>query len=403
MRIGMMLDMYKPNISGITNYVAINKRWLEQQGHTVFVFTFGDEDYEDDELHVIRSSGIPVNVHDTGFHLSFRLSSIAQKKVQSMDVVHVHHPFLSGPLALLYCKPAGIPVVYTNHTRLDLYAQHYLPAYLPDVVGEAFLQAYLPTFCQRCDLVISPSPGIKTVMEKIGVTKPITVIPNGIDLSPFQNPPRQLTRAALGLPPDGVVVMYLGRLNPEKNLAFLLRAFFGVAAACPTPYLAIVGDGPELDNLRDQAQHAGLSDRVKFYGKADYAEVPDYLALADVFVTASQTEVHPLSLIEAMAAGLPALGVLSPGVGETMVDDVNGFLCPPDDLAVFTAKLMRLVLEPETRQRFAQHSNALAQQYDISQTAPAVLAEYERLNAARDYRRRGWIGFLRQWLRNQQP
>ena len=74
MRIGMLVDMYKPHISGITNYVALNKRWLEQRGHKVFVFTFGDLDYEDDELYVIRSPGLPLNVNDTGFHLSFRYS-----------------------------------------------------------------------------------------------------------------------------------------------------------------------------------------------------------------------------------------------------------------------------------------------------------------------------------------
>ena len=105
MRIGMMVDMYKPHISGVTNYVSLNKRMLESRGHKVFVFTFGDEDYEDDELYVVRSPGVPLNVHDTGFHLSFRYSQPAQRKVKSMDVVHVHHPFLTGPLALRYCRP----------------------------------------------------------------------------------------------------------------------------------------------------------------------------------------------------------------------------------------------------------------------------------------------------------
>ncbi len=399
MRIGMMVDMYKPHVSGITNYVALNKQILEKQGHKVYVFTFGDPAYEDDELYVIRSPGLPVNVQEVGFHLSFRYSQTAQIKLRAMDVCHVHHPFLSGPLALRYCKPAGIPVIFTNHTRYDLYSQYYIPGPLGDAVGTTFLQAYLPDFCQRCDLVIAPSPGILKVMhETIHVTAPIKVIPNGIDLSPFEAPARRFSRAQVGLPEAAVVLMYVGRLSPEKKLAFLLRAFFGVAAACPEPVLALVGDGPELDNLRDQADRSGFGERVRFLGTIPYADVPGHLALADAFVTASDTEVHPFSLIEAMAAGLPTLGIQSPGVGDTIVDGENGFLSA-SDLAEFTAKLMRLVLEAETRQRFGVRSRELARQYDIQRTSQAMLAEYERLAAARQQNPRGWAA-VRQQLRH---
>src|SRR4029079_2146993 len=152
----------------------------------------------------------------------------------------------------------------------------------------------------------------------------------------------------LGLPEGKVVLMYLGRLGPEKNLAFLVRAFGGVAAACPTAVLALVGNGPETDNLRDQAQKAGLATRVLFLGQVPHSAVPNYLRAADVFVTASETEVHPFSLIEAMAAGLPALGIISPGVADTIEDGKNGLLST-SDLAVFTAKLVRLVMEPDLR------------------------------------------------------
>jgi len=328
MRIGMMVDMYKPHISGITNHVALTKQVLEGLGHKVFVFTFGDQAYADDELYVVRSPGMPLNVLDTGFHLSFRYSSSAQKKIQSMDLVHVHHLYLSGPLTLRYCKPRGIPVVFTNHTRYDLYAQYYLP-HVPDFISTTFLQSYLPTFCQQCDLVIAPSEGIARVMQELGVASPIKVIPNGIDLTPYKHPSLHLSREDVGLPKEATVLMYVGRLSPEKNLPFLLRAFFGVANARPEVVLVLVGDGPERDNLHDQVKRSGLEEKVKFLGEVDYASIPGHLALADIFVTASQTEVHPLSLIEAMACGLPPLGIASPGIEDTIVDDENGFLSLP--------------------------------------------------------------------------
>jgi 1,2-diacylglycerol 3-alpha-glucosyltransferase len=401
MRIGMMVDMYKPYVSGITNYVALNKRVLESLGHRVFVFTFGSEDYEDDELRVIRSPGLPLNIKDTGFHVSFRYSRSAQRKVRTMDVLHVHHPFLSGPLALRYAKRHDIPVVYTNHTRYDLYAHHYLPAFIPDSVGQTFLQTYLPNFCQRCDLVIAPSPGIKRVMRQLGVTTSVKVIPNGVDVTPFATPPNDVTRAQAGLPREALVLMYLGRLSPEKKLPFLLRAFFGIAAARPDVVLALVGDGPDRENLHDLAQRSGFGGQVKFLGKVPYELVPTYLKLGDVFVSASDSEVHPLSLIEAMAAGLPAVGVDSPGVGDTIVDGENGLLSQPD-LAAFTARLMQIVIEPDLRQRLAAGALASAKQYDVNLTAGMVLAEYERLVEQRRPDVRRWTGAGRR-IRNILP
>src|SRR5512147_444085 len=177
MRIGMLADVYKPHISGITHYISLNKRYLEKLGHQVYIFTFGDEDYADDESNVIRSPGLPIL--DTGYYINLQHSPRARKLLRTMDIVHVHHPFLSGSLALRYCKPRAIPIVFTNHTRYDLYAQAYLPG-LPDIIGETSLKAYMPSFCRACDLVISPSPGMREVMQRFGVDVPITVVPNGV-------------------------------------------------------------------------------------------------------------------------------------------------------------------------------------------------------------------------------
>ena len=79
----MMVDSYKPYISGITNYVEINKRYLELAGHDVFVFTFGDTDLKDGEPRVVRSPGVPLS--DSGFYLSMRYSRAAKKILQTMD------------------------------------------------------------------------------------------------------------------------------------------------------------------------------------------------------------------------------------------------------------------------------------------------------------------------------
>ncbi len=379
MRIGMMADVYKPHISGVTNTIALNKHTLEQWGHKVFVFTLGNENHEDNELYVVRSPAIPLS--DTGFSLGFRYSRVAQRKLASMDVVHVHHPFVSGRLAMRYCRPRRIPLVFTNHTRYDLYAQAYLPM-VPEALSETFLQAYMPGFCAACDLVIAPSTGLLKVLRSFGVQTPIEVVPNGIDLAPFNAPPVERARADLGLKASDRLLIYVGRVGPEKNLAFLLRAFAGAQAAVDNLYLLIVGDGPEMDNLRDQAARAGISERVRFMGPAPYESVPGVLAIADAFVTASMTEVHPLSLVEAMASGLPAMGIESPGIEDTIHDGENGFLCR-DDLPTFTARLVRLMLDDDLRRKLAAGAKASAAQYDVRRTAAVMQSHYEQLFEAR--------------------
>jgi glycosyltransferase involved in cell wall biosynthesis len=378
MRIGMMVDLYKPYISGITNHIELSKKYLEAAGHEVFVFTFGDEHYQDDEPNVIRSPGLSLPLVDTGYYLNIRYSQKAQKLLRSMDVVHVHHPFLSGRLAIWYCKPRGIPIVYTNHTRYDLYAQAYLPV-LPEGMGETFLKAYLPNFCTSVDLVIAPSMGLQAVLQRIGVTAPITVLPNGVDLSPFRAKIEPVDRATLGFDARDVILIYVGRLGPEKNLPFLLRSFNGVVQTYEGVRLLIVGDGPERDNLEDRVRHMGIGEYVSFAGQVPYAMIPAYLKMADVFVTASVTEVHPLSVIEAMAAGLPVLGIDSPGISDSITNGETGYIVSEEDLAIYTAKMIRLVKEREIRLKMSKQARSASEQYAIERTTKMMVECYQQV------------------------
>jgi glycosyltransferase involved in cell wall biosynthesis len=388
MRIGMMADAYKPHISGITNYIELNKRYLEQAGHDVFVFTFGNEDYQDDESHIIRSPGLPLV--DTGYYLSFQHSRRAKKLLQTMDVVHVHHPFVSGRLALRYCRPLNIPVIFTNHTRYDIYAQTYLPG-LPSEISQSLLEAYMPDFCAAVDMVISPSPGMGAVLRRFKVTAPITIVPNGVELSRFYKSDGHAQREKYGLRADDLLLVYAGRLAPEKNLPFLLKAFSGLLEAVPNAHLLLVGDGPERQKLEEQALNSGSGERIHFVGRVPYDDLPNYLAMCDVFVTASVSEVHPLSVIEAMAAGLPVMGIQSVGVGDTVKDGVSGYLSS-DDLAAFTAKLTRLCLDESARRRMGQQARQESQRYDIQRTTVEMLKHYERLSRQGHSRQHG-VGF----------
>ena len=376
MRIGMMVDTYKPYVSGITSYIDLNKRALENEGHEVYVFTFGDLDYQDDEPRVIRSPGLALA--DTGFYLSLRYKTAYKKLLRTMDVVHVHHPFLSGRLALNYCRRPQIPIIFTNHTRYDLYAQARMPL-MPKEVSHGMLQAYMPDFCDAVDLVISPSNGMKKILRQYGVESHIEVVPNGVDLQRF-HVAQPLSRADFGFTDQDILLIYAGRIAPEKNLEFLLQAFSGVSQVFPNVQLLIVGGGQKLfeEELRLIPSQLGINNRVHFTGMIPNDRLPSYLAMCDAFVTASVTEVHPFSVIEAMATGLPTLGIDSPGVGDSISDRETGLLAT-DDLASFTAKMTYLCTDGALRKQMGGAARRASAEYDLSRTTKIMLGHYMRL------------------------
>jgi len=174
------------------------------------------------------------------------------------------------------------------------------------------------------------------------------------------------------------LLIYTGRLGPEKNLEFLLQAFAGVVQAVENARLLLVGDGPLKEDLKELAKNLRITDSIQFAGLIPYNNMPGYLAMCDAFVTASVTEVHPLSVIEAMGAGLPVMGIHSPGVGDTVEDGVTGFLSTAD-LPAFTAKLTRLCLQTQLRQKMGRTARKASNQYAIERTTKIMLRHYERL------------------------
>ncbi|MGB2909889.1 MAG: glycosyltransferase, partial [Anaerolineales bacterium] len=310
-----------------------------------------------------------------------------RRTLRTMDVAHVHHPFISGSIALRYCRVNRIPIIFTNHTRYDLYAKAYLP-FLVDMIGVAALKAYLLSFCRSCDLVVSPSAGMKDVLKDMGIDVPIDVVPNGVDIKPFLDPVEPLERAEFGFQAQDVILVYMGRLGPEKNLSFLLRSFAGIAQAYDNVQLMLIGVGPTKADLQDQVKYMGIEGRVRFTGLVPYDQMPRYLAIGDAFVTASITEVHPLSVIEGMAAGLPVLGIDSPGIGDTIQDGVTGYLIPKEDLAAYTAQMVRLVVDQKQREQMSGEARKSVTSYAIENTTQMMLERYQRVIEDVSHRKR---------------
>jgi 1,2-diacylglycerol 3-alpha-glucosyltransferase len=395
MRIGMMADIYKTHVSGVTNSLTLTKHWLEKMGHEVFVFTFGDDEVIETETNVILTSGL--QVVDTGFYLNLRYNKDARHLLYSMDIAHVHHPFVSGSLAMRYCVPRNIPIVFTNHSRYDLITQAYLPI-LPESISDAAFKAYLSPFYRACDLIIIPSQSMRKVLEdQFGLSSQVVIIPNGVDLTPYRTGNKPIDRTLFGFTNNNVVSTYVGRLSPEKNLSLLIRAFYGVAMTYDHVRLLIVGDGPERENLEAQVKHMNIESKVYFTGMVEYKDIPAYLAACDIFVTPSIAETFGLSTIEGMAAGLPVLGVDAPGSRDIIEDGITG-LTTPDDVAVFTAKLILLCTDHELRKKMGKQALLTSKKYDIQTTTGTLLGHYQRLVEEANLRKKGPRYKVNRWL-----
>ena len=191
---------------------------------------------------------------------------------------------------------------------------------------------------------------------------------------------KPLSRAEFGFRKEDILLVYMGRVAPEKNIEFLLQAFAGVARTVPNVYLLILGGGQKEheEKLRPIPGELGIEDRVRFMGMIPYDQLPSYLAMCDAFVTASVTEVHPYSVIEAMATGLPIMGIDSPGVGDSVEEGVSGLLST-EDIASFTAKLTYLCLNKSLQKKMGAVALKASEEVSIERTTKIMLGHYNRL------------------------
>ena len=184
--------------------------------------------------------------------------------------------------------------------------------------------------------------------EGVSPRRGLLAVPNGIRLERFRAADaaaRQALVAELGWPAGSRIIGTVGRLQPVKDHALLLRAFAKVRTQVPEAVLAIVGDGPLRETLETQVAQAGLAGAVKFLG--DRHDVPRLLTGMEVFTLSSTSEGYSIALLEACAAGLPIVATDVGGNREIVRDGVNGRLVPPADAAALATALISLLREDE--------------------------------------------------------
>jgi glycosyltransferase involved in cell wall biosynthesis len=214
-------------------------------------------------------------------------------------------------------------------------------------------------------------------------------MPNPVDVGQFAPLPvgeRLALRANLGLPPGVQIIVYAGRLAPEKELPVLLRSFARITTELPQTLMVFVGDGPERDSLCELARGLGLNAKVRFLGRVPADVVAQWLQAADVFTLVSSNEGFPCALVEAMSVALPSVVSNIPGNTQLIEHEVHGLVTPLGDETAIAAALARLLKDESLRLRLG---NAARTSVLASYSTHAVISRYEALlNAVVDAYRR---------------
>ncbi|MDK7068633.1 glycosyltransferase family 4 protein [Lactobacillus paragasseri] len=303
MNIGLFTDTYFPQLSGVATSIQTLKNALEKNGHSVFIFTTTDPHLGKGtiEPNVFRVSSVPF-VSFTDRRIAFRGLFQATKiaKEVKLDIVHTQTEFSMGMIGKYVAHSLGIPAIHTYHTMYEDYLHYVLNGHLlkPYHVKQ-FTKAYL----HNMDGVVAPSERVKETLTRYGVTIPMRIIPTGVDLTAINENPRRDVRKELGIDSNEKVILTLSRVAAEKKIDQILDVLPTVLESEPNVKFVIAGDGPDVQPLKDQVARLSLEDYVIFAGSVEHSDVGNYYRMADLFVSASDTETQGLTYIEALAAG----------------------------------------------------------------------------------------------------
>jgi L-malate glycosyltransferase len=293
-----------------------------------------------------------------------RLGKILRQ--EKVDVIHAHQytPFFYAMLGRwLSGRP---PILFTEHGR-----------HFPDQRRLKRVAANRLLLTRR-DRVIGVGAAVRdALITNEGIPAPrVGVIYNGIDPARFQNQghDRLEVRKELGIGADDLMILQVARLDYLKDHATAVRALGRLVRTVPHARLVLVGDGPERERIERCIADSGLGDSVRLLGTR--RDVARFTAVADMFLLTSISEGIPLTLIEAMAAGLPVVATRVGGVPEVVQDGVTGLLAEPGDDGTLAEHMLHLFRHPSVGEEMGRRGRDRGQEL-FSENA--MVANYERL------------------------
>lgn len=368
MRVALACPYAWDAFGGVQTHIRELAVALRTRGHDVLVLAPARRPKA---VHSVQPVGRAIGVRFGGSVAPICASPASARRIERAlrefgpDVVHAHEPFAPST-ALFAARASPVPVVATFHS------------FDPQAHLRRSVRPLLRRLARSIDAGIAVSSAAKAaVAEEVGA--PLSVLPNGVDPARFGGgmPLRQR-------PPH---VLWVHRLDPRKGFPIALDAFLGLADAHREVRLVVVGDGPDRSFLRRLAPETRA--RIDFAAAVPDPALPDHHARARLFVAAATgRESFGISLVEAMAAGLPVVATNIPGYREIVRDGVEGLLVPPGDAGALRAAIARLLSDADLAATLGARGRARADGFSWERLLPRIEEIYERTSrrARRDRR-----------------
>ncbi len=370
-RVAMIIQRYLPHLGGAERQLQQLSPRMRALGYEVCILTRHEKGLA--RYDVI--DGVPVyRLPSLGpkalAGMTFTLAGLLQLTRLHPDLVHAHEILTPASIAVLSKRINKHPVlvkVLRGGARGDLYK----------LKRRAFWKPYFQNLKRKVDAFVVISQEIDQELSALHIRQENRVfIPNGVNTErciPISEDQKIKLRAELSLPPHATIVVYVGRLVPEKRVDHLLNIWSDVRSKYFDACLLIVGEGAEEQRLKEMHVSG-----VQFTGQVQDA-VP-YLQAADLFVLPSSTEGLSNSILEAMSCGLPVLATTVGGAPDVIQHNVSGYLIPPDDVDALQRGLKTLLGDGALR--FTLGSNARARmlsEFSLDSVAERLATLYHRL------------------------
>ncbi|RSM37945.1 glycosyltransferase family 4 protein [Amycolatopsis balhimycina DSM 5908] len=374
LRVLIGADTFPPDINGASFFAGRLAHGLARRGHDVHVVCPSHDGPPSTEqrdgytIHRVRSRAIP-------FHGGYRFCTPGGARQATgplldrlrPDVVHVQAHFGVGRALLAAAAARGIPGMATNHFMPDnLLGYTPFPRRVKDTIARWAWRDLVRVY-RDARLVTTPTPRAAEVLATIGLERPVEVVSCGIDLAHYAAPARPADRPTS--------VLFVGRLDAEKNIDQLLRAI----APLPHVRVDLVGDGTRRQELKALAGELGAAGRVTFHGFVSDAELVHRYAEADVFCMPGTAELQSLATMEAMAAGLPVVAADALALPHLVHHGTNGYLFEPGAVSTISRWIAELAADPAARDRMGAESRAIVARHDIDGALAGFEAQYRIL------------------------
>ncbi len=387
MRVGIFTESYPPLVNGVSTSILMLEHALTKLGHEVFIITVSDnkKDYVlENNGHILRLPSVNlVNCYDYKMTSVYPIKAVNIIKKMNLDVIHSNVEFTVGIFARVVSEQLSIPLVHTYHTNWEDYT-HYITKnkkILDDICKK--LLKYLVVFFEDktvTELIVPSNKIYNLFKDKYKFTKNIHIIQTGIETSKFykenfnQKDINSLKKK-LGIKKKDFVVMTVSRLAKEKSVDRIINNHKELVKKYSNMKLLIVGDGPDIDKLKDEAKSLGVSDSVIFTGKVPLSDIPIYYQLGNVFVTASKSETQGLTVVEAISSSLPVVAVKDDSFVNSVIEDFNGFVFTDDEK--YINSISKLYEDKDLYNRLSNQSRLLSADFSSEYFALKVLKVYE--------------------------